>query len=303
MDCSVRPSGVARAADPGDTPTADRTGPRPAHSNPKPRLPIDEAVRPAAKPSTADRTGPRPARRELTDASAPQLELPETRTTPNAAERTFLDSARDADMPTGAKLIYVLLATYARLLARVDIGICYPRRDRLKRQAGRMSWNTFEKWLSWLYAEHWVAARTDGRGRMTFYVYSPAGRMRVWATPEIGVAATPEIGVAQARPHLPGKGSGKRRTVAAAAGTQGTPRASAADRRRRQQQQRREEDRIEGLFAAIAPRAREAGHLYDEADERQRLARGEITVEDLQRQADELLEEVREHRLRRAHRL
>ena len=79
-------------------------------------------------------------------------------------------------------------------------------------------------------------------------------------------------------------------------------RATAADRRRQEQQQRRE-DRIEGLFAAIAPRAREAGHLYDEADERRRLARGEITVEDLQRQADQLLEEVREHRLRRAHRL
>lgn len=82
----------------------------------------------------------------------------------------------------------------------------------------------------------------------------------------------------------------------------GTSRASTADRRRQEQQQRRRtEDRIEGLFAAIAPRAREAGYAYDEPDERRRLAAGEIGVEDLQRQADRLLEDVREKRLRRAH--
>ncbi len=241
------------------------------------------------------------AQLELTDASAAQLELPDTRTTPSAAERTFVDAARDADMPTGAKLIYLLLVTYARLLARVDIGICYPRRDRLKRQAGRMSWNTFEKWLSWLYAEHWVAARTDGRGRMTFYVYSPAGRMRVWATPEIGVAATPEIGVAQTRPLLPGKGSGKGRT--AAGGNQGTSHANSADQRQREQQQR-DLARIEGLIAAIAARARQLGHDFDEGDERRRLAAREIDVAALQALADDLAGEladrggdVRRHRI------
>lgn len=79
----------------------------------------------------------------------------------------------------------------------------------------------------------------------------------------------------------------------------GTPRASSADRR--QQQLDRDQVRIEGLFAAIAPRAREAGYTYDEADERRRLAAGEIDVDDLQHQADRLLEEVREKRLRRAH--
>ena len=78
------------------------------------------------------------------------------------------------------------------------------------------------------------------------------------------------------------------------------PRASAAEQRRREQQQRRE-DRIEGLFGAIAARAREAGHDYDERDERRRLAQGEINVDDLQQLADRLLEEVREQRLRRAH--
>ena len=80
----------------------------------------------------------------------------------------------------------------------------------------------------------------------------------------------------------------------------GTSRASTADRRRQEQQQR-QEDRIEGLFAAIAARAREAGHDYDERDERQRLAEGEIDVDRLQVLADKLGEEVREKRLRRAH--
>ncbi|MDE2987182.1 MAG: hypothetical protein OXT70_03905 [Chloroflexota bacterium] len=79
-----------------------------------------------------------------------------------------------------------------------------------------------------------------------------------------------------------------------------TPRASTAGRRRQEQQQRRE-DRIEGLFAAIAARAREAGHDYDERDERRRLAEGEIDVDRLQALADRLLEDVREQRLRRAH--
>ncbi|MCY3763043.1 MAG: hypothetical protein OXH50_17495 [Gemmatimonadetes bacterium] len=79
----------------------------------------------------------------------------------------------------------------------------------------------------------------------------------------------------------------------------GTPRAREADRRRQQQQ--RQEDRIEGLFAAIAARAREAGRDYDEADERRRLAEGEIDVDRLQALADKLGDEIRERRLRRAH--
>ena len=78
-----------------------------------------------------------------------------------------------------------------------------------------------------------------------------------------------------------------------------TSRASTADRR--QEQQQRQEDRIEGLFGAIAARAREAGHDYDERDERRRLAEGEIDVDRLQDLADKLGEEVREKRLRRAH--
>lgn len=78
------------------------------------------------------------------------------------------------------------------------------------------------------------------------------------------------------------------------------PRAREANHRRQQQQQRNE-DRTEGLIAAIAARAREVGREYDEADERQRLAAGEIDVDDMQRLADELGEEVHERRLRRAH--
>ena len=93
------------------------------------------------------------------------------------------------------------------------------------------------------------------------------------------------------------KGQGTQQSVAVAAGT---PYARKADRQSQQQQQR-QQDRIEGLIGAIAARARELEREYDEADERQRLAKGEINVDDMQQLADELGEEVRERRLRRIH--
>ena len=68
-----------------------------------------------------------------------------------------------------------------------------------------------------------------------------------------------------------------------------------------QEQQQQQHRRVEGLFGAIAARARQVGRPYDEADERKRLAAGEIDIEDLQRQANSLNAEVREQTLRRAH--
>ena len=61
---------------------------------------------------------------------------------------------------------------------------------------------------------------------------------------------------------------------------------------RQQQQQQALEHRIEGLFGAIASRARKLRKDYDEADERNRLAGGEIGVDDLQRLADKLADEL-----------
>ena len=69
-----------------------------------------------------------------------------------------------------------------------------------------------------------------------------------------------------------------------------------ADRQQQQQQNRRE-----GLFGAIAARCRELGHDYDEQDERRRLREGEIDIDRLQHQADELAKEIDEKLLRRAH--
>ena len=60
-----------------------------------------------------------------------------------------------------------------------------------------------------------------------------------------------------------------------------------------EQQQHAHNTRVEGLIAVIAVRCRKLGRLpYDEEDERARLARGEITVNDLQKLADELLEDI-----------
>ena len=74
-----------------------------------------------------------------------------------------------------------------------------------------------------------------------------------------------------------------------------------------QQQQRKQrikarlEDRIEALIGICAVRARTLDKRYDEADDRQRLAAGAIDVDDLQRLADELQQEIdgREYRRRR----
>ena len=94
---------------------------------------------------------------------------------------------------------------------------------------------------------------------------------------------------------LKGNKKGSQESLAVAAGT------PSARETNRQQQQQRQQDRIEGLIGAIAARAREVGRKYDEADERRRLAEGEIDVDDMQRLADKLGEEVRERRLRRIH--
>ena len=60
--------------------------------------------------------------------------------------------------------------------------------------------------------------------------------------------------------------------------------------------QDRTQERIEGLFAAIAARARALHKDYDEADERHRLAAGEIGVDELQALADNLADEIRDRR-------
>ena len=68
-----------------------------------------------------------------------------------------------------------------------------------------------------------------------------------------------------------------------------------------QQQQIKSEQRIEGLIGACAARARKLKRPIDEPLERHRLADGEIDVDDLQRLADELQDEIdgRQHRGRR----
>ena len=89
-------------------------------------------------------------------------------------------------------------------------------------------------------------------------------------------------------------------STSAAGASSARARRTSADQRQ-QQQLERDQIRIEGLFAAIAPRCRELGYDYNERDERRRLREGEIDLDQLQRHADRLLKEVHERRLRRAH--
>ena len=111
------------------------------------------------------------------------------------------------------------------------------------------------------------------------------------ATPEIGVASTPETGVTNVSRSLLD-------VQAAAADVLRTPERPAGQTRRQQQQRNQErlDKRFEGLFAAIAARARELGMEYDEADERRRLKAEEIGVDELQALADRLADEIQERR-------
>ena len=84
--------------------------------------------------------------------------------------------------------------------------------------------------------------------------------------------------------------------------------AAAADRypsraRDEEQQQQRNQARLEGLFGAIASRARQLGHDFDEADERRRLAESEIDVTALQALADDLEAELADRGDVRRHRI
>ena len=79
-------------------------------------------------------------------------------------------------------------------------------------------------------------------------------------------------------------------------------RARVADRRQ-EQQQHRNQIRLEGLLGAIASRARQLGHDFDEADERRRIADGEIDVAALQALADDLDAELAEQGDVRRHRI
>ena len=111
-------------------------------------------------------------------------------------------------------------------------------------------------------------------------------------TPKTGVASTPETGVTNVSRSLLD-------VQAAAADVLGTPERAADLTRRQQQQQRKQErldERVEGLFAAIAARARELGMEYDEADERRRLKAEEIGVDELQALADRLADEIQQRR-------
>ena len=85
--------------------------------------------------------------------------------------------------------------------------------------------------------------------------------------------------------------------LAAAANVRSTPEDEPSPIVQQQQlNQDRTQERIEGLFAAIAARARALHKDYDEADERHRLAVGEIGVDELQALADNLADEIRDRR-------
>ena len=120
---------------------------------------------------------------------------------------------------------------------------------------------------------------------------------RVASTPETRVASTPETGVTNVSRSL----LDVQAAVADVRSTLERP-ASLTSRQQQQRNQERLDKRIEGLFAAIAARARELGMEYDEVDERRRLKAGEIGVDELQALADKLADEIQQRRCGRRRR-
>ena len=113
-----------------------------------------------------------------------------------------------------------------------------------------------------------------------------------------GEAASPLNG-ARGEAASPHEGYVRRGQISVSIAAAGTPRARETERRQQEQQQRR----IEGLFAAIAARARRLGHDFDEANERRRIADGAIDVAALQALADDLDTELAEQGDVRRHRI
>ena len=238
----------------------------------------------------------------------PQPRLPHSEASPPEQPETFMRRARRVRLGSHRlKLWYLALCSFGRAWVRGDdvleIGI------KQRSLAGELETglNRVSKVLAelrdtglvhvsrskyhsviriFLTPQNWGDTPETG-------VSGPAGSPRV--TPASGVTenrATPETGVTNV--------SGSLLDVqAAAADVQSTSERAAGLTRRQQQQQRNQErlnERIEGLFAAIAARARKLGMEYDEVDERRRLKAGEIGVDELQALADRLADEIQERR-------
>ena len=88
-------------------------------------------------------------------------------------------------------------------------------------------------------------------------------------------------------------------TAAAAVLPTAVPKSDTGQQQQQRKIERRNKERIEGLIGACAVRARILGRRYDEAEDRERLTAGEIDVDDLQRLADELQQEIDERQCRR----
>ena len=192
----------------------------------------------------------------------------------------FVDVRRKAwpRQTTLAKLVHASRQRVSMALSDAAEKHAVLEKDRHRRGAG-CQYTFLESWIAWF--------RTPGEGSNE----TPQQPFRCHETRHLDVTKGDISGE-------PVQGNLYSDPIAAA----GTSRANSADRRQ-QQQLERNQVRIEGLFAAIASRARQLGHDFDEADERRRLAAREIDVAALQALADDLDAElavrgdVRRHRI------
>ena len=176
----------------------------------------------------------------------------------------FVDVRRKAwpKQTTLAKMVHATRENVGRALATAAEEYGVLTKDR-NRRGGGCQYTFLESWIRWFLIPKDETFRSDDTSLLEVTIRHFSGEPVQGTLLEPSAAADP-------------------------------PRASDADR---QQQQ----NRVEGLFGAIAARCRELRYDYDEHDERRRLREGEIDIDRLQHQADELAKEIDEKLLRRAH--
>ena len=131
----------------------------------------------------------------------------------------------------------------------------------------------------------WYSWNTTQAGRVVFHEYHQAQR-----TEKRNVRAEPLVSV-QENPIAAAVPEGEK--IAEQQQHQNASRNEEREQQFNREAQQQPNRRIEGLISAIAVKSRKIGRRFDETTERRRLDAGETDVEALQRQADELAEEIR----------
>ena len=193
-----------------------------------------------------------------------------------------------------AKLILVTAGAYCNPWTGEDGGVCLAA-NRTLWELAEVSRTTFiAKWKK-LKGLGLVHVRRRGPGKTAEIIIRTG-------SPSLAEVSDPDTSRSVRSRHFSTYKDPELGSVSSPIAAVGRSRARTTDRRK-QQQHDRDQARLEGLIAAVASRARQLGHDFDEDDERRRLDAREIDVAALQALADDLNAELTERGDVRHHRV